>query len=73
MNWIAYITIFVAGMGVGLSFGVFFMATLQIARKSDDDWNNALSDAGYLGEAAPVTTSPTVTHDFTGRWVGRLP
>lgn len=59
-NLIAYPTLFLAGLGVGLSIGVALMASLRIAKEYDRATENMLDDAGY-------DVRPTVVHDFTGR------
>lgn len=56
---IAYPTLFLAGLGVGLSIGVALMASLRLAKEYDAATSDMLDDAGY-------DVSPTVVHDFTG-------
>ncbi len=57
MTWVAYVTLFAAGLGVGLSVGVVLMATMRAGARYDRETENMLDNA---------ECSSLVVHDFTG-------
>jgi len=57
MTWIAYLTLFAAGLGVGLSIGVALMASLRLSAHADEEIDTMLDH----GE----TPRTAVTYDFT--------
>jgi hypothetical protein len=61
MTWVAYTTLFFAGLGVGLSVGVTLMASLRLAARADEE-ADMLDDSGY--DVAPHISKNQVVYDF---------